>query len=56
MWSGQFFKVWPKTMGVLALCSGESALSAVVRTATEGLRLQSILSDFDSVWSRSNQV
>ena len=36
-----------KTMGVLALSSSESELAAVVRAATEGLGLQSILSDFD---------
>ena len=47
MWSGQFVKACPKTMGVLALSSGESELAGVVRTATEGLGLQSILSDFD---------
>ena len=34
-------------MGVLALSSGESELAVVVRAATEGLGLQSILSDFD---------
>ena len=48
--SGQFVKAWSKTMGVLALSSGESELAAVVRavvrTATEGLGLQSIQSDF----------
>ena len=38
---------WSKTMGVLALGSGESELAAVVRAATDGLRLQSILGDFD---------
>ena len=47
MWSGQFVKALSKTMGVLALNSGESELAAVVRAATEGLGLQSILSDFD---------
>ena len=46
MWSGQCVKAWSKTMGVLALSSGESELAAVVRAATEGLGLQSILSDF----------
>ena len=46
MWSGQFVKAWSKTMGVLALSSGESELAAVVRAATEGLGSQSILSDF----------
>ena len=33
-------------MGVLALSSGESELAAVVRVATEGMGLQSILNDF----------
>ena len=47
LWSGQFVEAWSKTVGVLALSSGESELGAVVRAATEGLGLQSILSDFD---------
>ena len=34
-------------MRVLALSSGESEQAVVVRAATEGLGLQSILSDFD---------
>ena len=46
MWSGQFVKGWSKTMAVLALRSGESELAAVVRAATEGMGLQSILNDF----------
>ena len=29
MWSGQFVKAWSKTVGVLALSSGESELAAV---------------------------
>ena len=33
-------------MGVLTLSSGESELAAVVRAATEGMGLQSILNDF----------
>ena len=37
-------KAWCKTMGVLALSSGESELAAVVRAATE---VQSLLSDLD---------
>ena len=41
LWSGQFVKAWSKTMGVLALSSGESELAAAVRAATEGLELQS---------------
>ena len=45
MWSGQFVKVWSKTMGVLALSSGESELAAIVKAATEGSGLQSVLSD-----------
>ena len=40
-------KAWSKTMGGLELRRGESELAAVVRAATEGLGLQSILSDFD---------
>ena len=47
MWSGQFVTTWSKTTGVLALSSGESELAAVVRAATEGLGLQSILRDSD---------
>ena len=39
-------KAWSKTMGVLALSSGESELAAVVRAATEVMGLQSILKDF----------
>ena len=46
MWSGQFVKAWSKTMGVLALSSGESELAAVVRAATQGMGLQSRLNDF----------
>ena len=46
MYSGQFVKAWSKTMGVLALSNGESELAAVVRAATEGLGLLSILGDF----------
>ena len=43
---------WPirqsvvQDLGVLALSSGESELAAVVRAATEGMELQSILNDF----------
>ena len=44
--SGQFAKAWSKTMGILALSSGESEVAAVVRAATEGMELQSILNDF----------
>ena len=47
MWSGQFVKAWSKTMRVLVLSSGECELAAVVRAATEGMGLQSILSDVD---------
>ena len=46
MWSGQFVKAWSKTVGVLALSSGVSELAAVVRAATKGMGLQSILNDF----------
>ena len=47
LWSGQFVKEWSKTIGFLALSSGESELAAVVRSATEGMGLRSILSDFN---------
>ena len=47
MWSGQFVKALSKTMRVLALSSGETELAAVVRAATEGLGLQSVLGDVD---------
>ena len=47
LWSGQYVKAWSKTIGVLALSSGVSELAAVVRTATGGLGLQSILHYFD---------
>ena len=40
-------KAWSKTMGILALSSGESELAAVVRAGTEGVGLKSILSNFD---------
>ena len=39
-------KACSKTMGVLALSSGESKMAAVVTVAPEGLGSQSILSDF----------
>ena len=54
MWSGEFAKAWSKTMGVLALSCGESELAAVVRAATEGMALQSILNDFLFVWPRGD--
>ena len=41
-------KRWSKTMGVLAVSSGESELAAVVRAATEGLGLQS---NFRATWT-----
>ena len=46
MWSGQFVKAWSKTVGVLALSSGESELAAAVRAATKVVGLQSIQIDF----------
>ena len=46
LWSGQCVNAWSKTMGILALSIGESELAAVVRAATEGMELRSILSDF----------
>ena len=47
LWSGQFVKAWSKTMGILALRRREFELASVVWAATEGLGLQSFLSDFD---------
>ena len=38
-------EAWSKTIGVLALSSGGSELAVVVRAATEGMGLQSILKD-----------
>ena len=49
LWSGRFVKAWSKTVVILPLSGGESELVAVVRAATEGTGLQSILSDFGSV-------
>ena len=46
MWCGQFVKAWSKTVGVLALSSGESELAAAVRAATDVVGLQSIQNDF----------
>ena len=46
MWSGQFVKAWSKTMGVLALSSGEFELAAVVESSNRRCGLQSILNDF----------
>ena len=43
----QFVNAWSKTMGVLALSSGDSELAAFVRAATESSGFQSILNDFD---------
>ena len=45
MWSVQFVKAWSKTVGVLALSSGESELAAAVRAAPEVMGLQSIQND-----------
>ena len=40
-------KAWSKMIGVLVFSGGESKLAPVFRVATEGLGLQSILSDFE---------
>ena len=47
-------KAWSKTMGVLALSSGESDLAAVVRAATEGMGLQVNFERLLFVWPRSD--
>ena len=46
LWGGKFLKAWSKTMEVLALSSGESELGALVKACTEGLGVQSLLSDY----------
>ena len=46
MWNGQFVKSWSKTMGVIAMSSGEAELAAVTRAAAEGLGLRAVLEDF----------
>ena len=44
-WGGQFLKGWSKTVATVCLSSGESELAAVIRGATEGLGMQSVLRD-----------
>ena len=46
LWSRRYLKGWSKTMDIIALSTGESELAAVVKGATEGLGLQSVLRDF----------
>ena len=46
LWSGRFAKAWSKPTRILPLRSGESELATVVRAPTEGMGLQSTLSDF----------
>ena len=43
---GCFIKACSKTMDLLALSSGESELGALTKACTEGLGIQSLLSDF----------
>ena len=45
-WNGHYIKSWARTMDIIALSSGESELSAVVRGTTEALGVQAILRDF----------
>eukprot|EP00973_Karenia_brevis_P092466 12412551-Karenia_brevis.AAC.1 len=45
-WGAQLLKAWSKTQAIIALSSGEAELAAVVRGATEGLGMQSVLHDF----------
>ena len=46
LWNGKLVKAWSKTMSIIALSSGESELSAVVRGATEGMGIQAVLADY----------
>ena len=43
---GNVLKTWSKTQANIALSTGESELAGVVRGATEGLGLASVLADF----------
>ena len=44
--AGNVLKTWSKTQAHIALSTGESELAGVVRGATEGLGLVSVLADF----------
>ena len=46
LWGGQFVKAWSKTVRFVVLTSEESEQAPVVMPTTEGMGLQSILSDF----------
>ena len=46
MRGGHFLKVWTKKQQVVALSSAESDLYAAVKTASEGLGIQSVAKDF----------
>ena len=50
LWSGQFVKAWSKTIGILALRSGESELAAVVRAASNEVRCNCCDWDGPSTW------
>ena len=45
-WGGLPIKHWSKTMAILALSSAESELAAIVKSAGEGIGIQSLLLDF----------
>ena len=46
LWGGWPIKAYSRTQSIIALSSGEAELAAVVRGATEGLGLASIMADF----------
>ena len=46
MWNGALMKAWSKSIPTLCLSTGEAELAAMVRGATEGEGLVSVLRDF----------
>ena len=47
MWGDHIIKSWSKTQSVIALSSGEAEYYGMVRGASEGLGIQSVLRDFE---------
>ena len=46
-WGDHVLKWWSKTQPTLALSSGEAELAAIVKSTSEGLGLQSIMTEFN---------
>ena len=47
MWGDHIIKSWSKTQSVIALSSGEAEYYGMVKGASEGLGIQSVLRDFE---------